>query len=307
MKNKVLFVFLITAFINVFVYLCLGKGVSDSIHIADQTISKKLSPDSFYYSGHSGNGNVEDAVPIKPGSVINHNFIGLIFGYNFIKFNNIELSSNNYTSSLEPRKEDGHGYYVGISLFYPFGRWENFPSNLIFELFYNKNSFNFENSGNINIPQPNNTALYIPVKYSTDFNFSCINLNLDYNFNFSNSGFFCGVKIGAGIVINNKSSQFLEITSVDKNIKFIDEPNIKYKDNNRTMVINDGKVIDFREFLLNASPLLGFNKIINDRMFIRISGGYDFSLISLKKHSTWNYGNIFIEMGIFFWLFDRVT
>jgi hypothetical protein len=287
MKNKVLFVFLITAFINVFVNFCFSIGVSNFTIIADQEFITNLH-----------HGSLDDSRDLWKGDVI----VGPILGINFTKFRNIDLPTNNYLKGFNTKNVNGMGYFVGLNYIFPFGSPYNSRSNLVFELFYNKNSFYFENIDNIDIPQHNNKILNIPAKYSTDFSYSSLNLSIDFNLNPFYRGIFCGFKIGTGVVIHNKSSQYLEITSTDKNIKFLDEQNIKFKDDNRTMIINDGKISDFNSFQLSFSPLVGYDLLFR-RMFIRITGGYDFSLTPLKKNSDWNYGNIFIGFGcIFAWL-----
>jgi hypothetical protein len=338
MKNKTLLILFITAFINVFIYCCpcqpndikiltespyletqdlmANNPFSLDQRISNSSLSQKFPPDLPPDSSNNIDNN-ENQIDYTDefGRIIkcrNFILIGPVFGINFPYFSNIELPTNNYTKAYEVKNANGNGFYFGLCLLLPLGDYGNqliyekryTNSFLGFELSFDEKYFKNEKFDIINISQQNNSTINVPVKNSSNFHLYSTNLNIIYNYFPFKSNFFLCFKIGLGIN-NLKSSQILEITSIDKNVRFLEENNIKYKDDGRTMVINDGKIPDFVLFRLSASPLLGYDFLTNTRMTLRISGGYDYNFISLRSNTNWNYRNIFAGVSFLFSFYSR--
>jgi Ca-activated chloride channel homolog len=275
--------------------LPLPEGVSNTALSPEQTFSNYSGSSSGYYGGGGG----ECADPLCPASRRTRYFIGPVYGFNFTLLKNINLPGNDYTKNLDLKNEIGKGFFAGLAFVYPLGNPKDSRSDIEIQVIYNSISLNKEKSANINIPQPNNTLVDVPVKYSIDFRLSTITLNMSYHLSLFNTNIFIGTKIGTGFVMKSKSSQFLEITSADKNIMFIEEQNKRYKDDFRTMIINDGKVPDFSNIQISCAPILGYDLLLG-RMYLKFTAGYDFGLTRLMKNSDWNYENVFVGVGVIF-------
>ncbi len=187
-----------------------------------------------------------EASPLGPGQTSKAIYLGPVVGYN-MSMHSVNLASF-AEDPLCPFFENGssNGFHVGLFYEHILGSVTS-KHSIVGRLLYNALPAYFEKVGDtypslVDDGQGGYTTVMSSTEHTVDVSYNLISLNLMYKFN-AVAGLVLTVGPVFDFVMSNNLTQKYKIVEPD-NVQFkpSDDPNLKYEDNNRTIIVYDGDI-----------------------------------------------------------------
>ena len=195
---------------------------------------------------YEANAQGSEANPLAPGQTSKAIYLGPVLGYN-MSMHSVNLASF-AEDPLCPFFENGsaNGFHVGVFYEHILGRVTS-KHSIVGRLLYNSLPAYFEKVGDtypslVDDGQGGYTTVMSSTQHTVDVSYNMISLNIMYKFN-AIAGLVLTVGPDVDFILSNNLTQKYSIVEPD-NVQFkpTDDPNLKYIDNNRTIIVYDGDI-----------------------------------------------------------------
>ncbi len=245
--------------------------------------------------------------PLKPGTSSSVIYLGPVLGYN-MSMHSVNLASF-AEDPLCPFFENGssNGFHIGFFYEHILGNVDS-KHSLVARFLYNSLPAYFEKVGDeypslVQDGKGGLTTIISSTDHTVDVSYNMLSLDLMYKFNL-----VAGLVLTVGptfdfIMSNNLTQKFL-LTHPD-NAKFVrgNDPNLKYEDNDRTIIVYDG---DIGKGQGSASTRFALKMGVQYEI---ITGGkidiipgffYNMGLTNASPHESWKVSAIQASVDIRF-------
>ena len=195
---------------------------------------------------YRANAQAANANPLNPGVTSSAIYLGPVLGYN-MSMHSVNLASF-AKDPLCPFFENGssNGFHIGVFYEQILGKVDS-KHSIVARLLYNSMPAYFEKVGDeypslVDDGQGGYTTVLSSTQHTVDVTYNLISLDLMYKFNMV-AGLVLTVGPSIDYVMSNNLSQKYSIVKPD-NVQFkpVNDPNLKYENNNRTIIVYDGDI-----------------------------------------------------------------
>ncbi len=195
---------------------------------------------------YRANAQAGESNPLNPGQTSSAIYLGPVIGYN-MSMHSVNLASF-AEDPLCPFFENGssNGFHIGVFYEQILGKVDS-KHSIVARLLYNSLPAYFEKVGDeypslVDDGQGGYTTVLSSTEHTVDVSYNLISLDLMYKFNMV-AGLVLTVGPTIDYVMSNNLLQKYSIVKPD-NVQFkpTDDPNLKYVDNNRTIIVYDGDI-----------------------------------------------------------------
>jgi len=195
---------------------------------------------------YRANAQAANANPLNPGVTSSAIYLGPVLGYN-MSMHSVNLASF-AEDPLCPFFENGssNGFHIGVFYEQILGKVDS-KHSIVARLLYNSLPAYFEKVGDeypslVDDGQGGYTTVLSSTQHTVDVTYNLISLDLMYKFNMV-AGLVLTVGPSVDYVMSNNLSQKYSIVKPN-NVQFkpTNDPNLKYINNNRTIIVYDGDI-----------------------------------------------------------------
>lgn len=195
---------------------------------------------------YRANAQAGESNPLNPGQTSSAIYLGPVLGYN-MSMHSVNLASF-AEDPLCPFFENGssNGFHIGVFYEQILGKVDS-KHSIVARLLYNSLPAYFEKVGDeypslVDDGQGGYTTVMSSTQHTVDVSYNLISLDLMYKFNMV-AGLVLTVGPTIDYVMSNNLSQKYSIVKPD-NVQFkpVNDPNLKYENNNRTIIVYDGDI-----------------------------------------------------------------
>jgi hypothetical protein len=184
--------------------------------------------------------------PLAPGQTSSAIYLGPVIGYN-MSMHSVNLASF-AEDPLCPFFENGssNGFHIGLFYEHILGNVDS-KHSIVARFLYNSLPAYFEKVGDeypslVDDGQGGYTTVMSSTEHTVDVSYNLLSLDLMYKFR-AVAGLVLTVGPTFDFVMSNNLTQKYSIVKPD-NVKFkpVDDPNLKYENNDRTIIVYDGDI-----------------------------------------------------------------
>lgn len=258
---------------------------------------------SIFMLGAATGSGQDGANPLEPEKAPTRIYIGPVGGYNRSmhtgEFQSIppELNNDNLVPCPVFNGGTNNGFYVGGTMEYILGNPKDAVSSIVGKIVFNSLPASFDVPG---IPYPvvneeTGEPVSTTVQHVSEVRYQTIDADFLYKLNLFDSkfGVIAGPTIGFALGAAQQEQRFELLEPTSATFKPLNNPDLKYSNNNRTITVRDGDLPNASGFRLGIKAGVQYEQpLFRNKFFLVPHIFYNFGVTKLTSAESWRVNAI---------------